>query len=156
MIYVGVSVNNASGKITPALHAGLLSMWWKPAAQQKLTPEQEDLARTVFLDIMEGDHRVPDMYRNAFLVLPSVSAASGASGAPAAAAGAAVAAPAAAPSAPAASAAAPAAPASGALLRCFPGCWPSGALDVCLRTGQRKKPPPPGERKMHVNDPMKN
>ena len=65
-------MNDASSQITPALHAGLLSMWWKPAAQQKLTPEQEDLARAVFLDIMEGDHRVPDMYRNEFRVLPSV------------------------------------------------------------------------------------
>ena len=69
-------MNDASSHITPALHAGLLSMWWKPAAQQKLTREQEDLARAVFLDIMEGDHRVPDMYRNEFRVLPSVSAAS--------------------------------------------------------------------------------
>ena len=32
--------------------------------------------------------------------------------------------------------------ASGACFLCFPGCWPSGALlRVCLRTGERKKPP---------------
>ena len=61
-IYVGVSVNDASSHITPALHAGLLSMWWKPAAQQKLTPEQEGKTETLDL-LVAFDLRRPRLRR---------------------------------------------------------------------------------------------
>ena len=62
-IYVGVSVNDASRQITPALHAGLLSMWWKPAAQQKLTPEQEGKTETLDLLLVAFDLRRPRLRR---------------------------------------------------------------------------------------------
>ena len=51
---VGCSVNGAG--------QGLLSLWWSAAPKCKHTPEQESLARAVFLDLAEAAHDVPSMY----------------------------------------------------------------------------------------------
>ena len=51
-IMVGCTVHEAAGH--------LLSLWWRPERKQKLTEEQESLARTVFpLDVVEGFHLLP-------------------------------------------------------------------------------------------------
>ena len=64
---VGCSVNGAG--------QGLLSLWWSAAPKCKHTPEQESLARAVFLDLAEARHDVPSMYEADFRAASGASAA---------------------------------------------------------------------------------
>ena len=64
---VGCSVNGAG--------QGLLSLWWSAAPKCKHTPEQESLARAVFLDLAEAAHDVPSMYAADYRAASGASAA---------------------------------------------------------------------------------
>ena len=64
---VGCSVNGAG--------QGLLSLRWSAAPKCKHTPEQESLARAVFLDLAEARHDVPSMYEADFRAASGASAA---------------------------------------------------------------------------------
>ncbi|CAK0838141.1 unnamed protein product, partial [Prorocentrum cordatum] len=77
---IGCSVNDAAKRVSGRT-SGLLGLWWRPAPRKKLSRGQGDVARSVFFDLVEAAHRVPDMCAAEYDALSGVSAASGASAA---------------------------------------------------------------------------
>ena len=62
LLHVCHCVEMVVGCSTHDCAAGLLSLWWKPASGEKLSAEQESVARAVFFDLVEGPHLCPSMY----------------------------------------------------------------------------------------------